>query len=203
MLVLADIEPKVIFVIVAIVVAVIGQWFEAQKKKQAQEEQPPTPPRRPPSPPNNTDESEQERLRRFLESLGVPASAPQAPPRMQPAPRPVAAPQPVPVVKPAIFSARAAMRNIPRAMEPQPETSKPSHLLEESTTAFEQIAAQHAEMAKGMEFSQMEQSPAPATIDRPQNTLNAALRTMLSSPQNLRAALLAREILGPPKSLAE
>ncbi len=62
-------------------------------------------------------------------------------------------------------------------------------------------------MVKGVELSQVEQPPAVAaaalTLDRPQNTLNAALRTMLSSPQNLRAAFLAREILGPPKSLAE
>lgn len=216
MLVLADIEPKVIFVIVAIVVAVIGQWFEAQKKKQAQGEQPPAPPRRPPLQPNNMGESEQERLRRFLENLGVPAPAPQAPPRVQPAPRPVAPPtpaphpfaQPMPAAKRVVPAhARPPVRNIPRAMEPQPESTKPSRPLEESTNAYEQVAEQYEAMAKGVVLSQMDQPPAPAaavlTLERPQNTLNTALRAMLASPQNLRAALLAREILGPPKSLAE
>jgi hypothetical protein len=69
------------------------------------------------------------------------------------------------------------------------------------------VAAQFAAMAKGVDVPQPVQSsasvPAGLTLDRPQNTLNVALRAMLTSPQNLRAALLAREILGPPKSLAE
>ena len=194
MTVLAAIEAKAIFVIVALIVGAIGQWNEARRKKQAEENPPNTPPTRPPSPPNNASESEQERLRRFLETLGVPASAP----------RPIAAP--APTAKQIVpLPVRPQMRNVPRAKQPKP--GKPARPQEESTTTIEPIAAQNAAMAKGAEPSNPEPPPAATaaalTLDRPQNTLNVALRAMLNSPQNLRAAFLAREILGPPKSLAE
>ena len=203
--VLAASEGNAIFVIVALIVAAIGQWNEARKKKQAEEEQSNTPPMHPPARPNNTAESEQERLRRFLENLGVPAPAQQKPARVQPAPR--SATVPAQVVKRATQQPRPPKQKKPRVAEPLPLESRDPGRLEEPASAIEQVAKQYEGMAKGVEVPQPDPSPAPAaaalTLDRPQNTLNVALRAMLKSPQNLRAALLAREILGPPKSLAE
>lgn len=202
MTVLAAIEAKAIFVIVALIVGAIGQWNEARKKKQAEEDQSNTPPARPPARPNNTAESEQERLRRFLENLGVPAPMPQ-----KPAPRSNTAPAPV-VQRIKQQQPRPPKTKTPRVVtEPLPLESQDPGRLEEPASAIEQVATQYATMAKGVEVPQPDSSSAPRsaalTLDRPQNTLNVALRAMLGSPQNLRAALLAREILGPPKSLAE
>ena len=205
MSVLAASEGNAIFVIIALIVGAIGHWNEMRKKKQEESDRSSAPPTRPPVRPDSTSESEQERLRRFLENLGVPAPAQKKPERVQPASRPVTAP--TQVVKRATQQPRPPKQKKPRVAEPLPLESQDPGRLEEPASAIEQVATQFATMAKGVDVPQAEQSPAPIaaalTLDRPQNTLNAALRTMLSSPQNLRAALLAREILGPPKSLAE
>lgn len=198
MTLLAASDGNVIFFVIALIVAAIGHWNEARKKKQAEEEQPDIPPARPPSRPANTDDTEQERLRRFLENLGVPAPAPQPPRQIT---------TPAPVVKPKTQQQRPPKLKAPRIAEPQPLESQSPGRLEEPASAIEGVSAQFATMAKGVDVPQAEQSAAPTnsalTLARPQNALNVSLRAMLSSPQNLRAALLAREILGPPKSLAE
>jgi hypothetical protein len=203
--VLAASEGNAIFVIIALIVGAIGHWNEMRKKKQEAAERSSAPPTRPPVRPDNTSESEQERLRRFLENLGVPAPAQQKPERVQPAPRPVTAP--TQVVKRATQQPRPPKQKKPRVAEPLPLESQDLSRLEEPASAIDQVSAQFAAMAKGLDVPQPVQSSASVseglTLDRPQNTLNVALRAMLTSPQNLRAALLAREILGPPKSLAE
>ena len=204
--VLAASEGNAIFVIIALIVGAIGHWNEMRKKKQEAAERSSAPPTRPPVRPENTSESEQERLRRFLENLGVPAPAQQKPERVQHAPRPDTAPAKV-VQRTQKKQQRPPKPKTPRVAEPLPLESQDLSRLEEPASAIDQVSAQFAAMAKGMDVPQPEQSPAPIaaalTLDRPQNTLNVALRAMLTSPQNLRAALLAREILGPPKSLAE
>ena len=204
--VLAASEGNAIFVIIALIVGAIGHWNEMRKKKQEAAERSSAPPTRPPVRPDNTSESEQERLRRFLENLGVPAPAQQKPERVQPAPRPDTAPAKV-VQRTQKKQQRPPKPKTPRVAEPLPLESQDPGRLEEPASAIDQVSAQFAAMAKGLDVPQPVQSSASVseglTLDRPQNTLNVALRAMLTSPQNLRAALLAREILGPPKSLAE
>jgi hypothetical protein len=161
---------------------------------------------------NPREQSEAERVRKFLEALGLPADAlppaPQAP--KQPAPRPAApvqpagqrapsarpfqqagprrrtvdTPQPPPVPPPARVSA-------PR---PQPETAQP---------AFE-VSALRAQPAESETAAvAVRLPPRPTTAAPPERTPQQALREMLASRESIRAALLLREILGPPVGLAD
>ena len=92
MIPLAGIEGNLIFLIVAAAVGVINWWLEKKKKEsQSDSPQPPAAPNKPIAEGGNN--SEQERLRRFLEALGVP-QPPQTPQQTQPRPQPQPAPQP-------------------------------------------------------------------------------------------------------------
>jgi hypothetical protein len=186
--------------------------------------EPPTPTAQGPLPtqqrteprPTQRGESEEERLRKFLEALGVPANQP--PP--QPVQRPKPAPQPAPVRQPTV--PRQMERPVPRQMVPRqpqpiaPKKQAPKPLiketdemplagrLEEPAHSVEQVGADFDQMAKGIAMAPMEEVPRASEVGaftsvRVEAVSGTALRNSLKSPEALRAALVMREILGPPR----
>lgn len=217
-----------------LMIAVIGfiNWLAERKRKIAEEEaarkqadaQPETPHR-----PISSGESEQDRLRRFLEALGVPADSPAPPPLQQPAParvpRPANVPAQRPMPRPPVPVVRAKpLRQFP--LEPEPMESREPGSLQESARSIERVAEQFAELDKGFQLSAPVALPAARqattarlapvqpefvhgqaefvhgeTVVRPGSVQAAAVLAMLRSPDDLRKALVLREILGPPPGL--
>jgi hypothetical protein len=214
----SSIEPKVYFMIAAAAWGVVAWYLEGRKKKQEEEqlrrmseerarEQANSPPANAPVP-QTSNQSEQERLRRFLEALGVPSGqAPQPPAAPQrPAPRPIAPPPMAPRPRPTISPVRSQPRPVVvYPPEPLPLESQDPGRLEEPASAIEQMSARYAAMSKGVDLPAIVTPQAPLAPvlgePRPQPAALAAVREALRTPESLRAAFLLREILGPPKAL--
>ncbi len=210
-------------------------WWNNQRNKGSESDQGDVKPRQDlPNPresaaPPKPAESEQERLRRFLEALGVPAAqqpqppkpAPSAQPRpvVQPAPprqvqvltpRSIATPaarevQPPPVLRPRAAPSRPVPRTVPVVKLPEPLESMDPGRLEESAQAIEQVGPGLGRMAQEMR-TMSGTSQAPEASPGAANALFTATqaRSMVEifrKPETLRAAILAQEILGPPRSL--
>ena len=83
MIPLASIEGNAVFVVVVAVVGLINWLIEKSKKESGSAPQQPSPrPQRPAD--TAAGDSEQERLRRFLEALGAPQQPQAAPPSQRP-----------------------------------------------------------------------------------------------------------------------
>jgi hypothetical protein len=173
------------------------RWLVSKAKSQAQNTQPESketqaasapvapPPARPISRGGET-QNEEERIRRFLEALGQPAGT--TPPKVTPRPRPITpkifpqlpplktAPPPLPVEK--------AARVVPPPPLPAAITSAP--LLE----AAYQV----------QDFQRQTSSEPPADRRAPAGPGSIA-RIKLGTRQDLRTAIVLREIFGPPRSL--
>lgn len=208
---------EIILYIAAAVWGVIS-WVR-QKKGETDTPVEPGPPRQPPAPrPVQQGESEQERMRRFLEALGVPQGQQPSPPiipapvqRPKPAPAPVQqrpAPQPRPVQRPQ--TTQTVRQPAPRPVVAEPEEMQLAGRLEEPATAVENVGKAFDAMAGGVVVSQIEvptqntEVTARGVVDGTQHTSptavsGKAIHAMLRSPDSLRTALVIREILGPPR----
>ena len=218
MILAANIPGNLIFLIVFAAVGVVNWWLE-RKKKQAgpDESQPLSRPQPRTGGPTSGGESEQERLRRFLEALGVPQQPGQSQPRPvqpiapAPAPRPIArqvepakrAHIPEPRRIPA--STRPAVLARKRTPIPQPEPMQYAGRLEEPATAVEGVSSefQHMTMEQlGVPAHLAGTAAVPATLIR-----NAAapvvesLRLALRTPADLRTAFVTMELLGKPRGM--
>ncbi|MEA3211009.1 MAG: hypothetical protein QOE70_4066 [Chthoniobacter sp.] len=168
-----------------------------------------TPPRRAPA------ESEEERMRRFLEALGVPAeSRPAPPPRpVRPAAeplRPALKPVPPMVAQPMPQRPRPQSRPAPPPPLPPPPRRRSLDEAPAPKDRVEQIALSELTTPALPEFETISSrvTAAPADFGAPREvavgagaTLNETLRAALASPQQLRAAFVLREVLGPPLGL--
>ena len=215
MIPLAAIEGKLIFVVVAAIVGAINMWLEKRKKDSASNSpQPPAAPRQSAT----GSESEQERLRRFMEALGVPQ--PQQPPQPQrqiPAtPRPQ--PQPRTVVRARdrqMQAAKPAQKTIrqpkPQVVIAQPEMQRAGRI-EEAASSIERISGEFSAMNVQVAMPPVQSLERPAhlatanagttsVLERGGNPLVASLRRTLTNPTDIRAAFLAAELLGPPRGL--
>ena len=225
----ANIQGNLLFLIVFAAVGVVNWWLERKKQRAASnEKQSPSRPQPRANAPASGGDSEQERLRRFLESLGVPQQPgqPQPPPQsvprpVQPIPRtPAPAPRaikrtvepirrahiPEPRKVPAPTRAAPAYRPTPqRPAMLKPEEMQPGGRLEESASSIESVSAefQHMTMAQlGVPAHLADDASKPATLTR-----NAAapviesLRLALRTPADLRTAFVTMELLGKPRGL--
>jgi hypothetical protein len=153
-------------------------------------------------------ESEEERVRKFMEALGLPAGAPppQSLPRRPPQQpkRPGPAPRQTSPVAPRQIRPQNRPAN-PPLTPPAREEVRPS-VFQESPAP--QYAAPQYEVAMSAE----PQAPAPApvspsTAPAPQALPSARSRpeslavSLLKQPESLRTAFILREILGQPRSL--
>ena len=162
--------------------------------------------RRPAAP--QPTESEEERMRRFLAALGVPAGQPPPQPVPQPRPvqqRPVPRPQPRPVARPV-----ARPKPVPI---PEPEEMALAGRLEEPASSIEGIGAEFDRMSSGVALPAMAELATRADVTAfaevnsdvqtiPTAVTAKSIHTALRSPDILRTAFVLREVLGPPRSEA-
>jgi hypothetical protein len=205
-----------VFLIVFAIVGVVNWWMEKQKQKKNESQSAP-PPRSAPERMDATgggDPSEQERLRRFLEALGVPQQ-PQQPRQAQPqqaAPNPAKGNLPqqarrqVAQQKQAKKTPRQVVRQ-PKPVVVEKEEFVAAGRLEEPASSIEGIAGEFGKMNVRVEMPSMSMPKASANAgttsvqERSGNPLVASLRHTLTNPTSIRAAFLAAELLGPPKGL--
>ena len=168
------------------------------------------PPYRPPA------ETDEERIRRFLEALGQPTSTkppPRVAPRTNVPPRPLA-----PVSPPAQFPLPIPSRTLRRIVKPgarkQPpglQPTPPQHQAPATiATRVESVGETVFEVQERAEVSE----PPPATstvaasrtmvVSQPETTPTRDridIAALLNSPFGLRDAIILREIFGPPRGL--
>ncbi len=195
---------EIILYIAAAVWGVIS-WIRNKKSEQSESEPAPlrqAPETRAEQTQTQTEAAEAERLRKFLEALGVPAT--QQPPKpVQSAPRPVQ-PQPRPVRRPQ------QQRPIPQVAvrKPAPVVEKEEMAfagrLEEPAHSVEQVGADFDSMAKGMAMQPIPELERRAEADgerqvQPTAVTAKSIHDLLRSPDSLRSALVLREVLGPPR----
>jgi hypothetical protein len=137
-------------------------------------------------------ESDQERIRKFLEALGQPTTAKPPPPivpRTDVPPRPVA-----PVQPPPIPTARNVLTRRKKQMVEPTKFPAPAPTFE------------HHETPPAHELPASIMSPVePYAIDTESKIkvtrTGTDIATLLRSPKGLRSAIILREIFGPPRSL--
>ena len=219
MIPIAAIEGQLVFLIVFAVIGVVNWLFEQRKKGSGSPSpQPPAAPRQPSGGAGN--DSEQERLRRFMEALGVPQPKQSQP---QPQRQTPATQQPRPFRGTTIAPARVRQPQLakpaPRVIR-QPQTRvviaqaemARAGRIEEAASSVERISGEFSAMNVKVEMPPAETLERPAhlatanagttsVVERGGNPLVATLRRTLTNPADIRAAFLAAELLGPPRGL--
>jgi len=204
MLAVAEIKLPVLllFLVFAFISWLSGKLNPANKKTPPGAPQPQPGPRRAPA------DSEEERMRRFMEALGIPQDSSPPPPA-----RPKAAIPPVPpiVARPPVPAWPQPRR--PRAAPAPPLPSAPSRRppVQEPAPALPvaQIELPALAVPAVAEFETVTSTIAAIPGEKPAllqplpagATLSAVIRQALATPQQLRSALVLREILGPPLGL--
>ena len=229
-------EQFILLVVVGVIALV--KWFVENAGKSAPDE-PQTPVRRDPATPRSLrpdsgdaarTESEEERMRRFMEALGLPQTS--VPPLVRKpsvaksAPvseKPISRPLPAPKLHPRQLGRPILGRPLPSSapahrpdIAPPLETGGPLPTLPKIASVGETAPSMEVTSIPQMTFAAPEQavqsagaavSASPQTTSRsaPQTTATpsaqAALREQLREPDSLRKAILLREILGAPKGL--
>jgi hypothetical protein len=171
-----------ILVIVAAITLV--RWLIQKGKGEAENTQTPTPP--PPSQPitrGGETRSEEERVRKFLEALGQPAgtTTPKVVPRRR-------------QIEPQIFPRLPRLTTAPPPLPTATRTRIPAPPPLPVEPALRTAPDPNFEVRDYMRQTSSE--PAPET-----RRATAVARLKLGTPQDLRSAIVLREIFGPPRSL--
>jgi hypothetical protein len=175
-------HPGILLIIAAITLI---RWLISKGKGEAQNTQSPPPPT--PSRPiarGGETRTEEERVRKFLEALGQPAGS--APPKVAPRRR---------AVQPKIFSPLPPLTTAPPPLPEAPKirtATPPPPLPIESATKRSTIAP---------DFEVREVARQTSSEPLPETRYPVAARIKLGTPQDLRTAIVLREIFGPPRSL--
>ena len=173
--------------------ALIFRWLTGHSEKP----EPPAPnesaPRRPPA------ESEQERVRRFLEALGAPPGS--QPP--QPVRRRSVAPRHAPTSTPEPQRPPKVRRSFVQPLPPL-TTTPPEPVVIEAASAPVMIAPPlpfaQAPLAGPITLLPTLTTAAPKAATK-RVTPVGSLTALLLSPRNIRQAIILREVLGPPRGL--
>jgi hypothetical protein len=170
-----------------IVFIALVRWLASKAKQTQNQQTPPTPaPPSRPIPRGGDSQTEEERIRKFLEALGQPPGT--TPPKVVKRQRPT---------RPDLVSPLPPLKTkpppLPQVVSPPPplpfETARVMPM-KERETAFEV-----REVAR-----QTSSEPAPGQA---RSVLAARFnpRVKLGTPQDLRTAIVLREVFGPPRSL--
>jgi hypothetical protein len=174
-------------ILLLIVFVTLVRWLLSKAKSQPQNPQsPPAPP--PPNRPiarGSENQTEEERVRRFLEALGQPAGT--TPPKVAPRRS---------QVRPDLLSPLPRLKTKPPPLPRQPEVTPPA-LPIETTTRQPMPAAPVFEVHDVARQTSSE----PAAQVRRAAAVRFDPRIKLGTPQDLRNAIILREIFGPPRSL--
>lgn len=175
-------------ILLLVIFVTVVRWLLSKAKDQTQTPQRPSqPPAPPPSQPisrGGEAQSEEERVRKFLEALGQPPGT--TPPKVTPRRR---------AVPPTVFPRLPPLKTVPPAL-PKTFVAPPPLPLEIAPLSPANISApdfQVRDVAR-----QTSSEPARET---PNSAARFAGRINLGTPQDLRTAIVLREIFGPPRSL--
>lgn len=213
-------EQLIFLLIVAAVglLQLIGRVIENRKNAQAGKQSDPAPPATTLPTQRPAANSEEERIRKFMEALGMPTTT-APPPRVQPrqvipeTPRKKVTVHPVdPFPRPRVdlppAPAPAPVAAPPPAIPPAPPPLPPRQ-----TTVFAQSSPKRAPLPAApspLERDVWEMPPESIASESqsgtrarpPQSiTVPASLAARLATQQGLRDAMVLREIFGPPRSL--
>ena len=188
-----DVVVFLILAGVALLVRWLGNARDSQGADSEQKAAPNDKPR-PQPPPRAPAESEQEKVRRFLEALGVPqGSAPPPPVQPRPPVRQVlpAKPQRAPKVKRSFVQPLPPVVTVPEPLEPTP--------VEIPAPVWAELAAPTSSappLAPIVRLAPRALAPR-AAVPLPALSLG----DMLRSPGSARQAIVLREVLGAPRGL--
>jgi hypothetical protein len=175
-------HPAILLIIAAITLI---RWLIQKGKGEAAktESQPPPPPSQSITRGGET-RTEEERIRKFLEALGQPAGS--APPKVAPRRR---------AVQPKIFSPLPPLTTAPPPLPEAPKirtpTPPPPLPIELATTRG----------TTDPDFEVREVARQTSSEPLPETRRAGLARFKLRTPQDLRTAIVLREIFGPPRSL--
>ena len=180
----SSIEGQIVFLVIAGIIGLIN-WLT---KKNESGSATPTPQARPPQ----TDaDAEAERMRKFMEALGLPADQAPKPIRRTVTPRAKAAP-PLPRPRPRPLSLdEAPAPSLPVEQLHVPELRTPE--LPEFHTTSSEVSAIPTERTPAVALDPYAAAQRQSPVDE--------LRRLLRSPSEIRSAILLREILGTPRGL--
>ncbi len=196
-----------LLVVVAVLFQVLTKAAGKTSKDQAKRTSTPSP-RTPPPIRRAPTESDEERIRRFLEALGQPAASRPPPPV---APRTDIPPRPLAPVQPPIarvwkqIREQRGKRDVIRRESPPPERAKPAEkILPPAMTTASAFEVHEGPLP--VEQPPIIKAPveAYAAATRPVAKVEESktdIATLLASKSGLRDAIILREIFGPPRSL--
>lgn len=173
-------QPAILLLIAFIALV---RWLVQKAKKSAQNTQTSPPPSEPIQRGSET-QTEEERIRRFLEALGQPAGS--QPPNLPPARRRT--------VEPQIFPRPPRLKTAPPPLPPQPPAPPP---LPVELGTGRTIGALEPDFEVRDVIAQTSSEPQPEM----QRGGRFDPRVKLATPQDLRTAIILREIFGPPRSM--
>jgi hypothetical protein len=174
-------HPWVLLIIAAVALL---RWLIQKSKSEAQNTETPPAPSQPITRGGET-QTEEERIRKFLEALGQPAGT--TPPKVMPRRR---------QVEPRILPRLPRLTTAPPPLPPVPQASMPPPKPIE-------VAIQRLPTAPEPDFEVHEVARQTSSEPPPEirGATGFAARVKLGTPQDLRTAIVLREIFGPPRSL--
>ncbi|HEX4086747.1 MAG TPA: hypothetical protein VHY22_17675 [Chthoniobacteraceae bacterium] len=194
-----------IFIFVAFLIVIISKVMTAARQQPPQQRR--TGPRPQPAP-----DTEEERMRRFMEAVGLPQGGaggrpPVTRPRPQSQPRPLLPVQPPPGMQIPGRLRRATPPPITRPAPVQPKTIQarplqPAPIIEYVLPAPAQAPVPAPEVSKLKNLASWVtalEPEAPAAAVR-ETYSSRSLLGDLRTPATLREAIILREVLGPPKA---
>jgi hypothetical protein len=208
-------DQNIIFIIIAAIVAIsrlVSRISEESKKQSQRRRQPPPPQPEMPQPIQRTrPKTDEERIREFLEALGQPAGAappPKAQPRTQIPARPLAPVQPPasmrPFGKPEFRPWREQAKEIVVLQQPTkiapPEIKRvvvPSVVPAEASEPGAWIAQEEAQTRAATKMVSARADDQPSV----RASADTIWKQTLRSPDAVRAAIILREIFGPPRGV--
>jgi hypothetical protein len=199
---------NLLFLLLLVVAGLFQLLGRAARKASTGEAEKPTsksPPRMSKPIPRAPKESDEERVRKFLEALGQPSASRPPPPVAQrptyrkplvlPRVRPLGSPLPPLVTRPPDVPQEIQIPPSVASPPAQPQRTRPP--LGEVIFAVHETGAQ-PEPVPSLTSATVAEDKAQQQIATPRGKIDVAL---LKSPMGLRGAVIVREILGPPAGL--
>jgi hypothetical protein len=175
------------FLLLIVFVALV-RWLASKAKQTQNQQPPPTPSPAPPSRPiprGGDTQADEDRIRKFLEALGQPPGT--TPPKVVTQRR---------QTRPDLVSPLPPLKTKP---PPLPQVASPPRPPPFETARMLPMAARETAFEVRDVARQTSIEPAPQTRTIPAARLSS--RVGLGTPQDLRNAIVLREIFGPPRSL--
>jgi hypothetical protein len=177
-------HPVIILIVVA---AALLRWLSQRSRAEDQDSERPTAPGEP-IPRGSETQTEEERIRRFLEALGQPAGS-RPPKKVAPKREP----------RPSVFSELPPLTTVPPPLPVSPPLATPAPPPLPIRRVFTPAPVQEASFEVRDLGAQISSDLVPES--RRSTAEQQSLSVKLRSPQGLRDAIILREIFGPPRSL--